>query len=253
MKMKLLYCENCRKNVEVIKSGFGNIGGLSGNARWTCANCHNDIIEKKNRMANAFGLAFMILSVIALVVFMNTALASAEVQSLGVFKQYECVKLIQICGNCTYNNVTSVLYHSSSLSGVQIMTKTGTEYNSSFCSTSGLGNYIVNGVGDDNGIISIWSYDFDITSTGNNNNLYLTLIIGIFAMLLLVAGIFVRNAFLGLFSGFLFIILGIYSMIYGLGVIQDQYTQMISYVIIGLGVVISFASIYEMYDEGEGD
>ena len=247
--MKMLYCTHCRKDVEVIKSGFGNIGGLSGNARWTCSECHNDIIERKRKVLQHTWL-FAIIGVIFFV-----ALASAEVQHLGVFKQYDCVNLIQICGNCTYNNITSVMYPNASqaLTIQKVMTKSVTEYNYTFCSTKQLGSYIVNGFGDENGIISVWSYDFEITSTGNDKDLYLPLILGLSAMIFLVSGIFVKNAFLGLFSGFLFIILGIYSMIYGLGVIQDQYTQMISYIIIGLGVVISFASVYEIYEEGEGD
>lgn len=177
---------------------------------------------------------------------------SAEVQHLGVFKQNDCIKLIQICGNCTYNNITSIMLPNSTSITTQVaMTKVLTEYNYTYCSTSQLGTYIVNGFGNENGIVSVWSYDFNITSTGNDKDLYLPLILGITAMIFLISGIFIKNAFLGLFSAFLFIILGIYSMIYGFGVIQDQYTQMISYVIIGIGVVVGFASVYEMYGEGE--
>ncbi len=60
-----------------------------------------------------------------------------------------------------------------------------------------------------------------------------------------------KNGWLGLFSGFVFIILGIYSMIYGLGVIQDQYTEMISYVILGWGLILCFVAIAEeLYGDG---
>jgi hypothetical protein len=92
---------------------------------------------------------------------------------------------------------------------------------------------------------------FKVTTTGNSNNLYLPLILGIFGLTLMVVAMWKKNGWLGLFSGFVFIILGIYSMIYGLGVIQDQYTEMISYVILGWGLILCFVAIAEeLYGDG---
>lgn len=97
--------------------------------------------------------------------------ASAEIQTLGTFKAGENITLIQICGSCTFNNITFILFPNSSIdisnSNVE-MTKDGTFYsyifNDSF--TSDLGMYIVNGVGDIDGINTIWSYELQITPTG---------------------------------------------------------------------------------------
>ena len=90
-------------------------------------------------------------------------------QSLGTFKSGECVNLIQICDNCSYNNISRVIYPNSTnaLSNVA-MTKDDTFYNYTFCNASTLGTYIVNGYGDLDGVKTSWSYDFDITTTGEN-------------------------------------------------------------------------------------
>ncbi len=97
------------------------------------------------------------------------SLTSAEIQTLGTFKQRECINLIQTCENCTYNNISSVLYPNSSvvLSNI-VMTKDDTYYNYTFCNTSTLGSYIVNGYGDLDGERTTWNYDFKITPSGND-------------------------------------------------------------------------------------
>ena len=91
----------------------------------------------------------------------------AEQQSLGVFKNNICVNLIQTCSNCTYNNVSAITSpYSYILLGESKMTKSGTIYNYSFCDTSAIGTYIVNGHGDLNGIDTVWNYDFKVTNSG---------------------------------------------------------------------------------------
>lgn len=91
----------------------------------------------------------------------------AEQETLGTFKQDECIELIQTCSNCTQVNITNVKYPNSSvaLSSVE-MEKEGTFYNYSFCNTNVVGQYIVNMVGDVDGIATVVSYDFFINPQG---------------------------------------------------------------------------------------
>ena len=46
------------------------------------------------------------------------------------------------------------------------MDRDDTYYNYSFCNTSTLGIYIVNGYGDLGGVKTTWNYDFKITHSG---------------------------------------------------------------------------------------
>lgn len=94
---------------------------------------------------------------------------SAEQITLGIFKVEDCVKLIQNCGNCSFVNITSVLYPNSTSALSQVsLTKIGTIYNHTFCSTSALGTYIVNGFGDPDGFTTPFTYDFIINPLGKN-------------------------------------------------------------------------------------
>ena len=94
----------------------------------------------------------------------------ASADSIGVFKQNTCVNLIQTCTSCTYVKITSVNYPNSSQGlGLVTMTKTGTLYNYSYCDTSQLGTYKVNGFGDEYGIDTGFAYEFEITGNGNSS------------------------------------------------------------------------------------
>jgi hypothetical protein len=109
---------------------------------------------------------YLIVSCILLIFLIYNINAAQE--SLGNFRQNDCVNLIQTCSNCTSNNITSVLYPNSTQAlGLESMTKTNSVYNYTFCYTSALGIYTINGLGDSNGVDEIWVYDFEITPTGN--------------------------------------------------------------------------------------
>ena len=106
------------------------------------------------------------LTIFFLIAILIFPLASAET-TLGTFKQNDCVRLLQACADCTYVNITSVNYPNSTQAlGHVPMTKIGTEFNYTFCSTSSLGTYIVNGVGNEAGIDTVWAYDFAVTVSG---------------------------------------------------------------------------------------
>ena len=92
----------------------------------------------------------------------------SAIDSLGTFRQYDCISLKQTCANCSAINFTSVILPNSSIGlGNVAATKLGTEYNYTFCRADLQGNYIVNGVGDIDGTNTIFAYNFEVTATGN--------------------------------------------------------------------------------------
>ena len=97
------------------------------------------------------------------------SLTSASISDLKVQKQGECVDLPQTCPDCTYNNISRVLYpnSTSALSNVA-MQKDDTFYNYTFCDTSSLGTYKVNGYGDVGGVKDNWNYIFEVTPNGQD-------------------------------------------------------------------------------------
>lgn len=110
---------------------------------------------------------------IILMIVMFIGMASAEnIQSLNSVKQGNSIILKQNCINSTYVNITSISITgitnlellNSSISMNQISNGYQT-YN--FTNTLINGYYIVTGICDENGIVKAWSYDFNVTPTGN--------------------------------------------------------------------------------------
>ncbi len=117
------------------------------------------------------------------------SLCSAPQTSLGVFERNKCVTLIQLCGDCTYNNITSVIYPNSTIAITDLeMTKRGAEFNYTFCLANETGDYLVNGVGDLGGVDIVWAYDFIITENGKDppSEIVVVLFIGLFLAILAV-------------------------------------------------------------------
>lgn len=92
---------------------------------------------------------------------------SSSMQTLGTYQLDKDVLLIQTCDNCTYVNISSVIYPNGTvaLSNV-VMTKDDTYYYYTFNKTNVLGRYIVNTYGDLDTEKTASSYDFYITNTG---------------------------------------------------------------------------------------
>jgi len=108
------------------------------------------------------------LFIIAISLFLIPLISASE-SSFGTFKQGDCIQLLQLCSNCTYNNITSVVApNGTQILGIASMQKIGTEYNYTFCKTDGLGTYSVNGLGDIDSVATIWNYVFEINTSGQN-------------------------------------------------------------------------------------
>lgn len=112
-----------------------------------------------------------ILFILAMLVILSS-FAYAEQQSLGVFKKYSCIDLLQNCANCTYVNFTSVYYPNGTkaLSNVEA-TKDNSDFNYTFCDTNIEGIYKVNGIGDvEPDRNKVFAYYFEINNAGRETS-----------------------------------------------------------------------------------
>ena len=104
---------------------------------------------------------------ILLMILLFLPIVTAQQETLGFKKQNSCVDLIQNCANCTYVNFTAIYSPDMTLLATNLATtKFGSLFNYSFCNTSMLGTYIVNGIGDINTAPTVFAYTFDITPSG---------------------------------------------------------------------------------------
>jgi len=188
------------------------------------------------------GIAFGIMVLMAV-------FSVSSIETLGNFKVNECINLKQICSNCSYVNITSILMpNSTQILGEVKMTKLGTEYNYTFCDASMIGDYIVNGKGDLDGKDTIFAYDFKITTTGNEGNI-IPIFLFIGGILFFVIAIISKNPIIGIFSGMILILAGIFMMIYGFGNISNDYSRGIAFISLGFGFVVSFVSVVELAED----
>lgn len=112
----------------------------------------------------------LLLFVLAFVLF-NIIIVHAEeletIESLGTVEVDQCIRLKNVCANCSFVNITTVNYPNLSQAlGVVPMTKIGSEFNYSFCSTNQLGEYLVTYLADPESINTVGIYSFEVTPTG---------------------------------------------------------------------------------------
>ena len=132
------------------------------------ANNYKLLDSGKEKMASLTGGRRVLLTIfVSIFLLLVMPLVSAEIETLGIFRTEGVVTLIQNCGNCTYNNVSSVIYPNSTQAIGQVaMSQLGTLYSFNYNKTDALGTYIVNGFGDLDGVKTSWAYTFNITNTG---------------------------------------------------------------------------------------
>ena len=104
-----------------------------------------------------------------LIIGLNSVLAQQT--SLGNVEIGDDANLIQLCADCTYNNITSIIApNGSTILSETAMTQDGIEFNYTLSSSSAdlFGEYKVNGHGDLNGTDTVWSYNFFVTPNGED-------------------------------------------------------------------------------------
>lgn len=108
------------------------------------------------------------LFILSLMLILALGLVSASYE-IGPFEKDDCIKLIQTCSDCTYVNLTSVVYPpNSSIEYLNVnMTQNVSTYSYEFCNTSTLGKYTYNTLGNPGGELVTQPVDFYITPSGN--------------------------------------------------------------------------------------
>ena len=185
-------------------------------------------------------------------ILISSASAVSEIQDLGTFKQNTDINLIQICGSCTFNNITSVLYPNSSFAiSSTAMERDGTQYNftldKNFTLTNG--DYIVNGFGDLGGTDTPWAYTFSITPTGEKDSL-LGFFVVVYLILagIVVFGFHIQSEWVTILGGLGLIFMGVFILNTGIVIFRNDATSVISLITIGLGAIISVGTGMELIE-----
>jgi hypothetical protein len=193
----------------------------------------------KNKMLLIIGMVFLI------------SLVSAK-SDLGYFAPNSCINLPQTCATCTQNSITSIIISNGGNTPTiltytpnLIMTTTDSyTYNYTFCNTSTLGTYYVNGWGNPDGTNEIWGYQFEIGIP-----LLIVVIVMIFGYGIAILGFFkYRNEWISMSGGMLMLILGFYLTSFGVSIYNNTLTLAVGYLTIALGAVAALVPIGEILE-----
>ncbi len=179
------------------------------------------------------------------------SMASASLDSLGTFKQNDCLNISQTCASCTYVNISSVSSNKNSnlLTNVEMTNFGNGEWRYEFCGTSEISRYDVKGQGDVNAVDSTFAVYFDITPSGFIDTLgfYIVLLIVLGGIVIL--GFSINEVWFVVLGGLGFVMLGIYSINYGIVGFRDMFmTWGVGLFEIAVGAILSVgAGIQKLY------
>lgn len=108
-------------------------------------------------------------SLIFLTVLISLPLVLSQVENIGIYNQGDCVILPQVCANCTSVNITQILYPNSTnaLDTEVKMNRQDSKFTYEFCQTNFIGEYIITGIGDIDGVEEVFSYGMKIKRGGS--------------------------------------------------------------------------------------
>ncbi len=178
---------------------------------------------------------------------------SAPERTWGTVQQRDCIVLTQTCDNCSFSNITSIQFPnktSYAIKGETVMEKVGTLYNYTYCGTDSLGQYIVTGHGDDDGIDTIWRADFEVSPTGLPSNLGFYIIVLILSLGIIIFGVTRNDPIITLLGSFGLYFLGLYILFNGIVGVKDLVTTWaIGIIMLGLAMYVSIKSAHALITE----
>lgn len=191
----------------------------------------------------------MLMMIVFLSIFVN-----AEITTLPSIQQGTCGQIVQTFYNSTFQNISAVQIPDKTFifpANPGMQNNGGGLFNRTFCNTSQIGDYIVNGYGDKNGVIESWSYDFKVTPSGNSgtdNLVFFIFIITVIYSINLI-GFFGRSEIMTMLSGMALMFLGVYMINNGVIIYRDNLTNYLAYLTIGWGFVSTMIAAYSLYQE----
>lgn len=200
--------------------------------------------------AFCFLTTFLIVSLFSLSSFVSAFNFDVGLNDLGTFKQGDSVSLYQTCSNCSYVTLSSLIYPNGTIVPIsENMTDSGFDYSLVWNDTTSLGDYLYNVCGDKDESLACENLKFSITTTGINLSSFLEnpilIVFIILSLGLLFMAVYFKNASMGFLSGIIFLLSGVYTMIYGLNNMADLYTRGIAITLIALGTIFTIAAAYE--------
>ncbi len=183
-----------------------------------------------------------------LIVFGMLLINLASAGSWGIVKQGSCINLT-ITTDASACILSELKFpNSSSIAENITMTDLGNgRFNYETCNTETLGSYTGIGRCD----TTPFDNDFEVTPSGKSgsSNQAFFIIFFILAYGVGFFGFFGRNQLISFIGGILMILLGIFTIRYGIIIFRDVYTVALSYITLGMGFIFMLVPAVEYLQE----
>lgn len=150
---------------------------------------------------------------------------------------------------------TFILYGGGSYNGNKILSNTsalGTASSISYSipssNLSEIGEYRSQLNCNSTNAAGFYNQEFNVQSPGDLN---LFIVLAISATVVLGFAFLFQNEYIGFLAGAMYIVVGVYVMIYGLAGLSDMYTRTIAFISLGLGFIFEIAAGYKVATGGE--
>ena len=194
-------------------------------------------------------LYYNFLLLILATILITGFVSSQEIQTAQTVKINNCINVTQLCANCTFVNVTSIVAPNGAraISGnpISMTRQFYSEWNASFCQNNVIGEYIVRGNSNINGNIEPWTYNYFVNSLGLDNQGVYTFILVIIVVFLISLGVAKRDITLTLLGTFGLYFLGIWTLFYGFDVYKNYLTNGFAFIILGAAAYLSTIMAHE--------
>lgn len=173
---------------------------------------------------------------------------SSAVGDIGTVKQFDCIDLYNECPTCSWINFTAIRYPNVTTNSVDIsMTKTGNNYEYTFCDTGAIGQYAYTTCGDKAGQETCELITFEVTPSGFTGTIGFYFIILILSLGVMILGFYLRDPIIVVLASFGLYFVGLYILFNGIDGFKDPtYTWAIGIIILMLASYISIRSAYEL-------
>lgn len=236
-KVNLVYPKKLFKKKEVLSEK----NGFNYPKKWTLKENKKDfkLIFNKKLFLFIFSLIFLI----GLINFTSTVTET----TLGTFKQWERVRVSQVCSDATYINLSSITYPNSNtaVSNIEMNSVGSGEYFYDFNDTTLLGRYDVRGISD--GCDKTFATYFNITPSGDygvENIVFIVLVI-LLVYAITFIGFFTRNTWITVISSGAMVFLGVWMMRYGIIIYSNDLTTYLAVITWGLGAILGLWALVE--------
>jgi len=192
-------------------------------------------------------------------IFLLTLVSAADLtEPKYIGKQFNDVNIIETCVvrgfPCPVDFLCNITISDPNLNTIVLnspMTRNDTMYNYTFVSTDILGDYSYSTYCSNVTLSGYQAETLRVTTTGREPNVMITILLLLCSLGLFLLALYLKNHAIGFISGILFLMSGMYLMIYGFGDLADLYTRAIAYVIIAFGSFITLLAGYEWLEEME--